>query len=288
MWRGCGELSRALGDPGKAGRARRSERSERRPPSSLKCGFGWPKTSELPPSRKTDERETRRAIRYGAGPPSGGFRIVSGRCWPEISAVSNLRLLVVWWLGNIKLATRSSSASARDATSRSTTAAAVSPAAVTAVKCVARTRGPRACEGRTPSTTTAIPTRGKRCIASRRQTVAHAVQQKPWGITAATRNRESYEYVHRRRPMPSRRPLMPRSSTPCQSLKRPSYTAVRQRPNVASGSWWRGPKCSRPRVVGRAPRPVAPSADDRVASSRSFPSRSGAAVQCAGLEGCDV
>jgi hypothetical protein len=282
LWRGCGEL--------RVGRARRSERSERRPRPSLKCGLGCGR--KLPSCRgvaRLTSEQTRRAIRYGAGSPSGGFRVVSGRYWPEISGVSNLRLLVVRWLGNIMLATRCSSASARAATSRSTTAAAVSPVDVTAVKCVARKRGPRACEARTPSTTTAIPTRGRRCIASRRQTVAHAVQQKPWGITAATRKRESYEYVHRRRPMPSRRPLMPLSSTPRrQSSKRLSCVAMAQLPNVTSGSWWRGPKCSRPRGAGWAPRPVALSADDKVASSRSFRSRSGATARCAGLAGCDV
>lgn len=189
-----------------------------------------------------------------------------------MSAVSNLRPLVVRWLENITRATRSSCARARAATRRLTTAAAVSPGGVTAATSAPRTRGTRACAGPRASTTTGIPKKGKRCIGSRRQTGARVGLLIPWGITAAARNPESYEHVRRRRLMPSRRPMPPLSAP--LSSKRPSWLAS-QRSLISGGSWLRGRSCSRPRAYESEPRRAVPSADGKVASTRSCPSSGG-------------
>lgn len=206
------------------------------------------------------------------------LRIVSGRCWPEKSAVSNLRPLVVRWLDNIRLTTRSSCVPVWAARRHSTTAAAVSPGGSTAAAFVASPRGLRACGGRRASTTTAIPTRGRRHIGSRKQSGALAMLSVPWGITAATKKRESYEYVPRRRLMPSWRSSMPLPSALYHRhlSKRSSHSSP--------GSWLRGPRCSRPPVDGRAPRRAASFVDGKDASSRSFPWSSGGTVG-AGLVG---
>ena len=176
--------------------------------------------------------------------------------------MSNLRSLVVRWLENITRATRSSCARARDATSRSTSAAAVSPGGVTAATAAARTRGTRACAELRASTTIGIPMRGRRCIGSRRRTGARVDPQIPWGITAAARNPESYEYRPRRCFTPSGRP-MPLSSNTLRC------------PLDSSGSWSRGRSCSRPPADDWAPRRAVPSAGGKVESSRSCPSSGG-------------
>ena len=182
--------------------------------------------------------------------------------------MSNLRPLVVRWLENITRATRSLCARAHDARGRSTTAAAVSRDGVIAATSAARARGTRACGRPRASTTTGIPMKVRRCIGSRKQTGARVGPQIPWGITAATRNPESYEYAPRRCFTPSRRP-MPRSSNP---LHRPSPWLS---PLVSSGSWLRGPSWSRPRADDWGPRRAVPSAGGKVESSRSCPSSSG-------------
>ena len=179
-----------------------------------------------------------------------------------MGTVSNLRPLVVRWLENITGATRSSCAPAGDATGRSTSAAAVSPGGVTAAPGAARTRGTRACARRRASTTTGIPMKARPCIGSRRQTDARADPQIPWGITAAARNPESYEYRGRRCFTPSRKP-MPLSSNPLQ------------RPLDSSGPWSRGRSCSRPPGDDWATRRAVPSAGGKVESSRSCPSSGG-------------
>ena len=182
--------------------------------------------------------------------------------------MSNLRPLVVRWLENITRATRSLCARARDARGRSTTAAAVSPGGAIAATSAARARGTRACAGPRASTTTGIPMKVRRCIGSRKQTGARVgPPQIPWGITAAARNPESYEYAPRRCFTPFRRP-MPLSSN---QLHRQSWLS----PLVSSGSWLRGPSCSRPPAGDWAPRRTAPSVDGKVESSKSCPSNGG-------------
>lgn len=202
--------------------------------------------------------------------------------------MSNLRPLVVRrWLDNIRRTTRSSCVAARSARRHSTTAAAVSPGGGTAAAFVVSPRGLRACGVRRAPTTTAIPTRDWRHIGSRKQSGALAILPVPWGITAATKKRESYEYVPRRRLMPSWRPSMPLPPALYHRhlSKRSSYRPAHQQKSCAKcqshsspGSWLRGPGCSRPPVDGRAPKRAAPSVDGKDASSRSFPWSSGSTV----------
>lgn len=178
-----------------------------------------------------------------------------------MSAVSNLRPLVVRrWLESITRATRFSCARARAAPGRSTTAAAVSPGGVTAATAVPRTRGARASVELRASTTIASLMKARRCIGSRRQTGARVDLQIPWGITAAARNPESYEYGPRRCLTPSRRPM-----------KLSSNLLHRQ----SSGYWSRGQSCSTPRATEWGPRRAVLSADAEVALPRSCPSSGG-------------
>jgi hypothetical protein len=206
--------------------------------------------------------------------------LVSGRSWPEMGVVSNLRPLVVPWLGNIMLATCFLRGRARGATRRSTIAVAASPDGATAATNALPWRGARAFERRRANTTTASRRKGKRSIVPRRLTDVRAALQNPWGITAARRNRWSYKYLPRRRLVPSRRPSMPLSPTLLrrQWLRRPRWATVREGPIASSGYWWRGQSYSRLPVDDRAPRRAVPFADDRDASSRSSLSSSGESV----------
>ena len=179
-----------------------------------------------------------------------------------MSAVSNLRPLVVRrWLENITRATRFSCARARAATGRSTTAAAVSPGGVTAAMAALRTRGTRASVELRASTTIASLMKARRCTGSRRQTGARVEPQIPWGITAAARNPESYEYAPRRCLSPSRTP-MPLSSNLLHH-------------HQSSGSSWRGRNYSQLRGADWEQRRAVPSAVGEVASSKSCPSSGG-------------
>jgi hypothetical protein len=193
--------------------------------------------------------------------------------------MSNLRPLLVRWHEDIRLTTRSSCAPARAAPRRSTTAAAVSPDGVTAARGAARRRGASACVRRRPGTTTAAPTRAGRSTGAKRRRDGPGVPRKSWGITAATRNQESYEHCPRRRLTPPGRSSMPHPSTQSQRQP-PEYGATNQarsyqRPRTWPGCWSRGPSCS----LWRGDEPAALCAAlfvaDKAASSRSSPLRSG-------------
>lgn len=185
-----------------------------------------------------------------------------------MNAVSSLRPLVRW-LENIKLSTLSSGVPARDATSLSTIAEAVSLDAVTATRSVPRTHGARACVGRIPSTTTAAPRRDGRHIGSRRrQRVVSDVPRKPWGITAAPRKPTSYSCLRR---CHSKAPKRKTMRHPC-SLVPQQFSAHLSR---SSGSWWRGLSFSPRPKSDWAPSSAAPSAVVEGELSKSFRSANG-------------